>query len=1236
LIYPYFLLVVIFTGSQSLFPVSSGEMNGVGIEAAKSNFSFEDVQKTGVEIDTLSSVFGKYFTAESRLYISRNMGLKSTSNYPEATKGSISFGMFQYESRIKAINISSFKYFADKANNVISSLYRDTILQEDLMFTSKESNKEPHVKHNQVNDELIGGNKILAFNSEQKKSVKYKFRSGYANDIVSFEQTTSQFSSFSNPENSLAVVKENTLKSLAVPFSIDSDSTTIVNGVIPSGNLPPLVLLSGTTVNKSFKFNEKQKFEIDSSRKEKKYLADEIFTEYLNSNFDYRKLFIDRRVMIDSSIKNLIHFDGKEDQRVQYKKVDSFLRFEIAKHLIDSVESRKEFLNVLKVYNNSKKTKKVCIQVELPPNWMLNKTASGIIMATIDSVNRKLIPLRIMPDSRSVIDSVYSVKVSYYSASCDSLLFQDQFNVTIAPVKSWEIKTESETYILKAESNEIIDIPVKIINSGNINQKVDFSYKSTRALIVRDIGLSSVVIAPYTDTTVVFKVQLKNKSKVIHNTFIDFYFTAEGKKKKRIYFDFSRSSYDASSNRFDINKVNLTYGQRNFLTSNYTDFFQLNGTFYFKNNKSLKLGFSSNNLTQPSNSDRSWIQEQIINAKYESGNSMIFVDQGNKIGPFIINTLNTGIKHRFRKSEILLSGGIMKMVNGYHASYLHNYSLSDALKLKFGLVALDESDHKVVTFAPVFGTDFSTKSGHSTSSWFGLNNSVNKLTNIRSVGFGGQLLYQYRIKTLNINVNNNFSSKSFRSRISNGYNNINSIGWSATKKDQLLFVSRQYKFDPLINYNINLEELPGERSLLKLGVFYQRKVKQRFKIGFEYENGYLEKTSSSLPFGSIQYSFLSEVDMSFSKSFSTYFSVQPGYAKITLTGTESIPESTPILFVAVKAKYKHVKIDSRFNLGPDNFAQQTQYFLDGVFTERLNTNLTYVRSIYNKKIDLDLGIGNSRNLNLKENTLQISSSINFKILNVWDLKLSARLNTYSFEDFFNNNDPTALNPYAFDVSLKRCVKGILQSHKLSDLSFKLFKDINSNGVKDQGEDNISNITVQLTPVEVDDKYIKVMLLNTDSKGSVEFLNLPEGLYEITVLTASTKDGFISTTLWNETNVIELGSNKHVEIPFKKGFLVEGKLSIELAKYTQFTNVSAAKTRVIVKSKKGIEYYALTDEDGGFRVSIPFDEEYNVTVRDVFGNKFEIPTQKLILNKTSRNKVTVNLVVKEKPRKINFR
>ena len=921
------------------------------------------------------------------------------------------------------------------------------------------------------------------------------------------------------------------------------------------------------------------------------------------------------------------------------EKATKNFQFELAKHHIDSAKSKKAFLNVLKAFNytNSKSTIKV--EFELPTGWVLSSGNNSIITAEVDTNNKKLIPFRILPSPIAITDSLYLIRIKCFNANTNEELFTDEFSVEVASIKSYEFIANIDTYVLKSDQKDPITIPVIIKNTGNVKQKFKLSARRSSVLNFDKKVEQIISLLPYSDTTINYVISLKNGVKPKNRNQLEFTLNGDDKKKKilKIYFTTINNYYDANLNRLDLNKIDFKYGVRNVASTNAVDFLRVNGAFNLKHERKLKLGFNSNNLSRENNSNTKWIQQQNINIQYKANHLNLFVDQSNYLGPFNMNALSTGAEIFTKKHKVKVLTGILTNSNGYQASYLHNYSVSDSLKIKFGVVSFNEIGLNVLTISPVFGTDFKTKSNHDFSTWVGFNNSFYE--NSLQQGIGGNLSYKFKYLKWNVSVTNQFASKEFRNQLSNGFNNVSSLTYRANKKHSFKLLSNQYSFNPLIQYSINAAELPGERSLFSMSSFYERKAKNTYKIGLQFEDGYMEKTSNSVPFGSIQYSVINSLETKFSKTIRTSLSLESGLSEITFLADsiEATKNNTHFLYATAKAQFRKLKISSRYNLGPDDFNQQSRYFMDGVFAERLNMNLSYANSLFKDKIKINLGLGNSLNVTDKVNTPQVNSGVEVTIYNTWDLCFNTRFNSFKLEDFFNNNDPTAFNPLAVDLSLKKRVKGILQAHNPSDLSINIFKDDNGNGVFDNKEYPIENITVQISPINTKDKYVNTSItLNTDTKGNAKFLNIPAGTYKLDIITSSTKDGYISTTTWSDTNLIEVKRKTNHKVGFKKGLLIQGKLSVKKSKYSQFKNISAAKTRILVTSSDGKTFYTLTDDEGNYRLSVPFDGDYKITVKNVFGKKFEIPTKKVILKTATSNKVIVNLLVKEKSRKINFK
>lgn len=142
-----------------------------------------------------------------------------------------------------------------------------------------------------------------------------------------------------------------------------------------------------------------------------------------------------------------------------------------------------------------------------------------------------------------------------------------------------------------------------------------------------------------------------------------------------------------------------------------------------------------------------------------------------------------------------------------------------------------------------------------------------------------------------------------------------------------------------------------------------------------------------------------------------------------------------------------------------------------------------------------------------------------------------------------------------------------------DLKLILFKDANSNGKKDEGEEPVAGQTISLNG----DLFV------SDGEGLIVYKNTEKGVYKADFGFSSKLKGWIPND--GTTQEIELKGNRTIEVPYKTSRVLSGKLIVEK---DSLSNVSfnPNNIKVMATGEKGEKYSTLTDDNGEFYFNLP--------------------------------------------------
>lgn len=197
--------------------------------------------------------------------------------------------------------------------------------------------------------------------------------------------------------------------------------------------------------------------------------------------------------------------------------------------------------------------------------------------------------------------------------------------------------------------------------------------------------------------------------------------------------------------------------------------------------------------------------------------------------------------------------------------------------------------------------------------------------------------------------------------------------------------------------------------------------------------------------------------------------------------------------------------------------------------------------------------------------------------------------------------------------------------KTHNLEVVIFKDLNGNNRRDQGESFEKNVIVR----------VNGEALMTDEEGTVIFRDLPENEYLINTELLTNVEG------WFKSKGISVNMDKDqaVYIPLKRGVQINGNIILQKAQFSALgeNTMDLSGIRVIATDEAGEKYDGLSDRQGNFRLYVPFGQ-YTIRVNEqAIDDQFEFAQGSYSLGV---NDVTVNYQLTfyliEKRRKLNIR
>lgn len=200
---------------------------------------------------------------------------------------------------------------------------------------------------------------------------------------------------------------------------------------------------------------------------------------------------------------------------------------------------------------------------------------------------------------------------------------------------------------------------------------------------------------------------------------------------------------------------------------------------------------------------------------------------------------------------------------------------------------------------------------------------------------------------------------------------------------------------------------------------------------------------------------------------------------------------------------------------------------------------------------------------------------------------------------------------------------ITSKRKYYDLKLVLYEDKNNNNQIDLNEKKLDN-----AHVNIGDEY-----LVSNSQGEIRYRNIENKDYNLNMLNVKTEDDLIPVE--GPMQAVTVENNTVVEIPFKKGKLITGHISVFVDSFSN-TTFTPDYVKVTATDTSGRTYTTLTDATGDFYFVVPagiFSLSLNPS--SFAGTAFVPLRTAYDIDLMNNNESIVTFQIEQKKRKVRF-
>jgi len=187
----------------------------------------------------------------------------------------------------------------------------------------------------------------------------------------------------------------------------------------------------------------------------------------------------------------------------------------------------------------------------------------------------------------------------------------------------------------------------------------------------------------------------------------------------------------------------------------------------------------------------------------------------------------------------------------------------------------------------------------------------------------------------------------------------------------------------------------------------------------------------------------------------------------------------------------------------------------------------------------------------------------------------------------------------------------------------VFKDFNSNGIYDLGDESIPDAAIG----------IAAQNFLSNKKGEVSYKNIKAGEYDVDLSRVNTVKGWMPRNGFRQH--YEIHSSQTVYIPFSQSHYLSGKLNVQKDPRSNLV-FRPGNIRINMTNSSGESFSTLTTESGEFFINLPQDT-YKVRISsNVFDEDFRLLSDTFNADLLHKNSEHLIFEVRERKRQINIR
>ncbi|MDX2286183.1 MAG: hypothetical protein NW241_18590 [Bacteroidia bacterium] len=906
------------------------------------------------------------------------------------------------------------------------------------------------------------------------------------------------------------------------------------------------------------------------------------------------------------------------------------------------------FFNVLKLFNDTDSAYSFTLQFSLPDNGKLFAQESDLAPMTLMPGQSHFVPIRVSFPAETQGGIPFPITVSLAGPDGKPLTAPLKTAVSFTRHSKWRLFTPFAKAYTSDRKDVFTKAPVQIFNEGNVAEQLRIEFRAGDMLDLQetssDVQVLEFVLPPLHDTALAVHVRCKPgdagaKGLAYRLTITGRTGSDTVRQVQTIQFEAIAADYRNQISEEEsplIISMAYTPGSGSALVS-------LSGNVLLTEGRKFSYGYETRYApAAPGSADASdlfWRSARLY-ASYENSQYKVRLGDVSLGGPAAFAGRGISFtQEKIQGNKLSLTYARSLRSPEWGLSGAYSRQLRQGLQVKAGLSYVKRPDDQTQVTAPSAGIRFSP----SNTQQFALDAGLTRLNTygrglrpIDQTGIGYKASYSGEFGRLTVSLKNQYGSKDYLGNGKGSFRFDAESGYQLRNESSLRLI---------YVYTRSQNEKTSEDGQLRA---YSRKTSQQATAALNLKL----KTGALALAGSYQQ--ISQYSMSAERPDPELYGVRrlKVSAATVIKGKQNsglslVPsaalgvssvyqgagagETRLLAKAGLSARLKYASFSAEYlqqPAGPRQPSEQPAPKTD----QQFRLGASYQRSFLGDRLIIDASTAIDYLFAVKSMQAMTTAGVRYQGEYGWSF--GADMQADALRVAAGEGQPSVT------LTARKVIEAPQPRLRYFNLKVVFFQDENGNRLREPEETGIGNVLVKLERAQdpppsgtAEPVRFKPPEIMSDETGLAAFLKSPEGTYFIKL-----KELFPQMLYTNlNGSELEVLLNKHTTllVPYTKSVMITGKIEIARDKYSRLTGITPARIRVTVTDANGGVYHSLSDDRGNFIISAPFTERYTVSIKNVLGDKFDLPDGTQEVETQGQQRVEVNFHFKEKGRTINF-